>query len=1021
MATAGDHLAPLSAPEREKLESWLVDFDLAWTEDLLARQIQQLPPKDRLRVPALIEMVKIDLERRWQRGRQVLLEPYLRAYPELASAEGALAVLIRAECDVRAQFGTPPAPSELLRRFPNQAAAIRQLGAPPAASRPDARRSAPAARETVHSAASTPSVAAGSGSARALPEQFGARYRIVKKLGRGGMGTVYLAKDTQLDRPVALKVPHFEPDDGPEVLQRFYQEARIAATLDHPNICPIYDVGEVGGVPYLTMKCIVGKPLTDFIRADRPLPPVQAAALVRKLALALQAAHARGIVHRDLKPSNIMIHQGGEPVVMDFGLAARPYREGSARLTRTGTPLGTPAYMAPEQVRGDTHGLGPACDVYSLGVVLYELLTGRPPFEGPVYAVLALVLTQEPPPPSQLRPGLDPQLEAVCKKAMAKKPEDRYATMAEFAEALAVCLRKRSPAPPKSQRRLPVALLGVAGGALLAVLLLLVVVVVLALPRGAGPGKTQPDSPLVVAPPTQPQATAAATLRTPPAPPPVVSTPAAAEPSLEKYLPDDASAVFVLNVRQILDAPLIKKSALAKLQEGLKTVPAEVRFMLNALQLDPLQDIATIIVANTGTPNQDRGLIIVQGKFHPDKVQDLLETLRNNAAKDEYELTSTEVPDATGDKYQLFALKALKAQPAPVTMYFAPVQGSLFVLSPQQEQVVEALAKAGGRRKTALKDESLGRFLASADRGESAWVFMRPDVVNLLKQSLGAAGLDLEDTGLNELGSAHGGLTLKEDVRGKLVLDFKTVEAAEKLAKSVREGLGKQKQVLAEKAGQDKGALQNLEFLNSIQVIQTGATVTFQLHLTADVAEKLFADSALWEKPAAVAGKEGPPDAPRANVAPGTDGKEFSPKGEGFSISMPGSPRRKTEQTDSPVGKLESVSYEATTAQAHYGVSYVDYPKSLVETGLVNTMLNGARDGMLETSKAKLVQEEKIKLKEYQGRDLLVEAPGGKSYLRTRLYLVKQRLYMIMTEGSKAQVTGDAAKKFLDSFKLVPE
>jgi hypothetical protein len=342
MPHAEQHLAPLSAPERAKLESWLADFDLAWNEDLLARRAHQLPRGDRLRVPALIEMIKIDLERRWQRGRQVVLESYLKAYPELASPEGPPAVLLRAEVEVRSQFGAPPAQSELLRRFPGQADLIRQLAARSTATQPPARRSELAARETRRSISSTPSAAPRSAANRSLPEQFGKRYRIIKRLGQGGMGTVFLARDTQLDRPVALKVPQFTPEDGPEILQRFYQEARIAATLDHPNICPIYDVGEIEGVPYLTMKCIAGKPLTDFIQPDKPLPLLQVAALVHKVALALQVAHGRRIVHRDLKPSNIMIQQNGEPVVMDFGLASRAHRQDSVRLTQTGTPLGTP-------------------------------------------------------------------------------------------------------------------------------------------------------------------------------------------------------------------------------------------------------------------------------------------------------------------------------------------------------------------------------------------------------------------------------------------------------------------------------------------------------------------------------------------------------------------------------------------------------------------------------------------------------------------------------------------------------
>jgi formylglycine-generating enzyme required for sulfatase activity/predicted Ser/Thr protein kinase len=281
----------------------------------------------------------------------------------------------------------------------------------------------------------------GRGAEPELPEQFG-RYRILRRLGRGGMGSVYLAHDTQLDRRVALKVPHFGPDDGPDARTRFYREARAAATFDHPNLCPVYDVGQHQGIDFLTMPYIEGKPLSEAIGPDRLSPPHQAAAVVRKLALALEEAHQKGVIHRDLKPANIMLNRRRELVIMDFGLARRSSAD-DPRLTQSGAVLGTPAYMPPEQVTGDTAKIGPGCDIYSLGVILYEMLTGRRPFEGPLAAVLGQIMVAEPPPPSRHRPGLDPKLEAICLKAMAKKVEGRYATMGELAAALGDYLADR--------------------------------------------------------------------------------------------------------------------------------------------------------------------------------------------------------------------------------------------------------------------------------------------------------------------------------------------------------------------------------------------------------------------------------------------------------------------------------------------------------------------------------------------------------------------------------------------------
>ena len=276
-----------------------------------------------------------------------------------------------------------------------------------------------------------------------LQGTFG-RYKIEKVLGEGAMGAVYLATDTELHRKVALKVPKIK-DDGmqEELLERFYREARSAATLRHRGICPVYDVGMIDGQHYIAMAYISGAPLSDYVKLGKKISLRNIAMIIRKTSMALEAAHKQGIVHRDLKPANIMVDEDKEPVVMDFGLARQEQNEDASRLTTAGTIMGSPAYMSPEQVSGDIDTIGPQSDIYNLGVILYELLTGRVPFKGTIMAIIGQIISEEPKKPSTFRDDVDADLEAICQKMMAKKTDVRYQSAQEVTKALTIYLKQQ--------------------------------------------------------------------------------------------------------------------------------------------------------------------------------------------------------------------------------------------------------------------------------------------------------------------------------------------------------------------------------------------------------------------------------------------------------------------------------------------------------------------------------------------------------------------------------------------------
>ncbi len=265
-----------------------------------------------------------------------------------------------------------------------------------------------------------------------VPRQIG-RFEIRKRLGSGGFGTVYLAHDPVLDRDVALKVPQPAVLENPRARERFLREPKAAAQLQHPNIVPIFDTGTDGEHHYIASAYIEGKTLQETIAQER-LDFRRSAELVRDLAGALDYAHSKGIVHRDVKPANVMVNASGQPMLMDFGLAH--LQESEDQLTRDGAIMGTPAYMAPEQADRAQGEVGPASDQYALGVVLYHLVCGEPPFSGPPSVVLFNLLNQEPKAPRAQDASIPKDLETICLKAMAKDPGARYPDCAALAEDL---------------------------------------------------------------------------------------------------------------------------------------------------------------------------------------------------------------------------------------------------------------------------------------------------------------------------------------------------------------------------------------------------------------------------------------------------------------------------------------------------------------------------------------------------------------------------------------------------------
>ena len=387
------------------------------------------PPRPEGRT--LLDSVLAEQKARWERGERRTVEDCLAGYPALRDDAEAAVDLIYQEYVIRRQLGEPAQPEEYFRRFPAWSdALIRQFAVDEALRGVDTPTLLLPGRVPAEEGRGPEEPRA----ARSAPLPALDGYEVLDELGRGGMGIVYKARDRRLGRIVAIKMIAESAYAQPAQLQRFQAEAEAVARLRHPSIIAIHAIGQERGRPYFSLEFAEGGNLAQRL-AQGPITSRQAADLVAALARAVQAAHQAGIIHRDLKPSNVLLAADGTPKIGDFGLA-KLLDDESAR-TLSGEVLGTPSYMAPEQAEGHSRAAGPAADIYAMGAILYQALTGRPPFLGAsAVETLKLVVSTEVVPPRRQRPDVPRDLETICLKCLEKEPVRRYVDAAALGEDL---------------------------------------------------------------------------------------------------------------------------------------------------------------------------------------------------------------------------------------------------------------------------------------------------------------------------------------------------------------------------------------------------------------------------------------------------------------------------------------------------------------------------------------------------------------------------------------------------------